>query len=80
MVNGFGNLVTNIPAKGKKKSFKVTLHDLEEELPFYPTYDRAGEEELFLIKGSAKTFELSVKGGSAAKTLNPKMGEKIQIR
>ena len=80
LLDGFGNVVTNIPVKGKKKAYRLLLHDLDQELRFYATYEQAGEEEMFLVKGSAKTFEISIKGESAAKRLNPALGEKVQIK
>jgi S-adenosylmethionine hydrolase len=80
LLDGFGNVVTNIPVKGKKKSYRLILHDFDEELKFYETYEQAGEEEMFLLKGSANTFEVSIKGESAAKKLNPVLGESIQIK
>jgi S-adenosylmethionine hydrolase len=43
----------------------VTISSLHFALPLYSTYDNAKEEELFIIVGSANTFEFSVKNKSA---------------
>lgn len=46
---------------------------------FYPTYEQATAEELFLIEGSCGTLEISLQNGSANSTLSAKAGDRIIV-
>jgi len=77
-VDHFGNIVTNIP-KLEKERYSITLKDKVLQATFYPTYSQAPENQLFLIEGSNKTLEISVKNKNASQQLNVKPGQKIKI-
>jgi len=46
---------------------------------FYPNYDMAQNDELFLIEGSCNTLEISLKNGNANDKLRVTAGTKIKI-
>jgi S-adenosylmethionine hydrolase len=46
---------------------------------FYRTYQSAPDNELFLIEGSCRTLEISLKDGNANKRLKLATGERIEI-
>jgi S-adenosylmethionine hydrolase len=46
---------------------------------YYPTYCAAKEGELFLIEGSNKTLEISIKNRNTNSMLGAKAGMKIRI-
>jgi S-adenosylmethionine hydrolase len=48
-------------------------------LNFYPNYDDAKENELFLIEGSCNTLEISLKNGNANNKLHIETGRRIEI-
>ncbi len=81
-IDHFGNIITNIPAKDDVKSeYEVEIDDWHDILHFHHTYADADPNELFLIKGSANTFEISVSNGSAV-SRKPNLfiiGKKIKI-
>jgi S-adenosylmethionine hydrolase len=49
------------------------------QMNFYPIYDVAAENDLFLIEGSCNTLEISLKNDNANKKLNLKPGIRIKI-
>jgi S-adenosylmethionine hydrolase len=77
-IDSFGNIITNIPHSGKD-SYKVHLKSATLKLKFYPNYSAAKDDELFLIEGSNKTLEFSVKNASADKCLRLKVGDRLKI-
>jgi len=77
-IDRFGNVVTNLPPSDQDQ-YRVTVGPHDGMLNFRETYDAAREGELFVIEGSCKTLELSVKNGSANDALKVAVGEKIQI-
>lgn len=77
-IDRFGNIITNLPKQEKDKYF-VAIGKKEYQMRYYPTYETAKEGELFLIEGSSKTLEISVKNGSANEKLHLRAGERIRI-
>ncbi len=77
-IDGFGNIITNI-AKLDKDKYSVHMADKKYVMNFYPNYDSAKDDDLFLIEGSGNTLEISLKNGSADDKLHVKVGEKITI-
>ena len=78
-IDHFGNIITNLSCLPGEKRYAATLGKEKMNLPFYATYAEAKSDELFLIEGSARTLEISVKSGSAKQKLHPKIGEHIRI-
>lgn len=81
-VDRFGNVITNIPVKDERVEYDVEIGQWKKVLHFHPTYADAEPEELFLIKGSAGTFEISVPNASAH-AKQPEVfvvGKKIRIQ
>ncbi len=81
-VDRFGNVITNLPVRQEATEYRVEIEKWKKTLHFHPTYASAELGELFLIKGSAGTFEISVPNGSAF-SRHPDIflvGKKIKIR
>ncbi len=64
-IDHFGNVITNLPVHDEQGQYRVEIGRWKKVLTFHSTYASAKEGELFLIKGSADTFEISVPNGSA---------------
>jgi S-adenosylmethionine hydrolase len=77
-IDRFGNVITNIPKLDKDK-YSVLIAGKKFLMNYYPNYESAKEEELFLIEGSCNTLEISRKNGNANDKLNVKAGAKIAI-
>lgn len=77
-IDNFGNVVTNLPAQDKD-TYLVQYDEKKYTMNFYETYSDAKDNELFLIEGSCKTFEISLKNGNANGILCLKAGQKISI-
>jgi S-adenosylmethionine hydrolase len=77
-IDGFGNIITNL-TNCRKQTYSVITGDKKYQMNFYPTYDAAEENELFLIEGSCNTLEISLKNDNANKKLNLNPGAKIKI-
>lgn len=77
-IDRFGNIITNLPHTNKDK-YSVEITDNQYKMNFYPIYDAANENELFLIEGSCNTLEISLKNGNANKRLHIKPSTKIKI-
>ena len=77
-IDRFGNIITNLPHIGKPK-YTIVLRTQTLQLSFFETYAMAPENELFLIEGSSKTLEISLKNAQAINQLEAQVGEKIQI-
>ncbi|NTV24057.1 MAG: SAM-dependent chlorinase/fluorinase [Nanoarchaeota archaeon] len=78
-IDSFGNIITNLPHIGAESYF-VSSGKFNEHLLFHKTYAEAKENELFLIEGSSKTLELSIKGKDASKVTKLNLGAEIDIR
>lgn len=77
-IDTFGNIVTNLPHIGKQK-YTVTFGKFMQQLSYYETYEAASENVLFLIEGSSKTLEISLKNAKAINQLLVQVGELILI-
>ncbi len=78
-IDRFGNVITNL-AKQEKDKYSVEVGSEEYTMRYYPNYEKAKEEELFLIEGSCRTLEISLKNGIANDKLNLKAGERVSIK
>lgn len=77
-IDQFGNVITNLPSEGKTVC-SVEVQGRHSRMNFYSNYNTAADNELFLIEGSCKTLEISLKNGSANERLNLKTGQRIEI-
>jgi len=77
-IDRFGNIITNLTSS-KKDTYSVHTEGRKYQMNFYPIYNAAAENELFLIEGSCNTLEISLKNDNANKKLNLKPGAKIKI-
>jgi len=80
IIEPYGNIVTNIPKTGNKTTYKVVCGKFEKNLKFYRTFSSAKKGELFVLEGSRKTYEISVREGSAQDITGCKVGDKIGIQ
>lgn len=83
-IDRFGNVITNVPPLPHRRKYAVSLarggkNYFRSELPFYPAYALAPEGVLFLIDGSSRTLEISVKNGSAASRLGAEVADRVSI-
>jgi len=72
-IDRFGNIITNLPAESKQTAAK------QYQMNFHPYYKAAAKSELFLIRGSNNTLEISLKDGDANAQLDLKPGQRITI-
>jgi S-adenosylmethionine hydrolase len=77
-IDRFGNVVTNLPSIGKS-AYSVLVRNREYRMNYYSIYNAAEEDELFLVEGSNKTLEISLKNCSANCRLLLHSGERITI-
>jgi S-adenosylmethionine hydrolase len=77
-IDRFGNIITNLPAESKQIYTVRTAAKLY-QMNFHPYYKAAAENELFLIKGSYNTLEISLKDGDANAQLDLEPGQRITI-
>ena len=77
-IDRFGNVVTNMPAENKE-IYSVKVGEQHWEMGCYRTYRAAPDYELFLVEGSCRTLEISLKNGSANERLKLATGERIEI-
>lgn len=77
-IDRFGNIITNLP-KADKTEYSVKIDEQKYQLNFYPNYDAAKEDELFLVEGSCNTLEISLKNGNANDRLRVRAGARIKI-
>jgi S-adenosylmethionine hydrolase len=77
-IDRFGNIITNLKSS-HKETYSVETADNKYQMKFYPIYDAAAGNELFLIEGSCNTLEISLKNDNANKKLHLKPGTKIKI-
>jgi len=71
-VDHFGNIITNLHKDMIKKSFKVFVN--KKEVPLVKSYGYAKKGELVALFGSEGLLEISIREGSAFKTLlNPEI-------
>ena len=77
-IDRFGNIITNLPSEGKS-TYSVKVQERSCRMCFYCNYETAAENELFLIEGSCKTLEISLKNGNANERFQLETGQRIQI-
>ena len=77
-IDRFGNIITNLP-KADEMEYSVEIDEHDYQFSFYPNYDAAKEDELFLIEGSCNTLEISLKNGNANEKLRVRAGARIKI-
>jgi len=77
-IDSFGNIITNIPKQGKGR-YSVKIGDKIHQMDYRDNYSAAKEGELFLIEGSNRTLEISLKNGSANEKLFAKAGQIVEI-
>jgi len=77
-IDRFGNIITNLPSGGKD-SYSVKIEKEHYEMNFFPNYQAARDDELFLIEGSCNTLEISLKNGSANGKLHLNSAARIEI-
>jgi S-adenosyl-L-methionine hydrolase (adenosine-forming) len=77
-VDQFGNLITNLKPSDVPTPFKM-LAGQKEITSLRQAYGEAAIGEIFVIPGSAGFLEISMRGGSAAATLNLKAGVPIGV-
>lgn len=82
MVDGFGNVVTNIPAGAVASLLspgtRVGLHG--KIVPFAATYGEVEVHRPLVLVGSHDCVEISVNQGSAAETFRLKTGDRVQLK
>ena len=71
-------MITNLPSEGRA-NYLVDVQDYHSRMDFYPNYETVADDELFLIEGSCKTLEISLKNGNANARLHMKTGQRIEI-
>ena len=77
-IDRFGNVITNLPRQNEDK-YSVTIGEKTQTMTYYPNYDAAKDNELFLIEGSSNTLEISLKNGNANAKLAAETGQRITI-
>ncbi|MCH9023038.1 MAG: SAM-dependent chlorinase/fluorinase [Planctomycetes bacterium] len=78
-IDHFGNIITNL-THIDRQSYQLQWKSVERVIPFYETYAQAKADELFVIKGSGETLELSVNGGKAIEKLPVQVGDRMTIK
>lgn len=78
-IDRFGNIVTNLSHIDRQK-YQLQWQSARQEVRFFETYAEAQADELFVIKGSSETLELSVKDGRAIDKLPVRVGDRITIK
>jgi len=77
-IDNFGNIITNLKPLNKS-TYSLKYRNKIIKLNYYDIYNASKENELFLITGSSKTLEISVRNGSAIKKFKAKIDDKIEI-
>ena len=77
-IDRFGNIITNLSHTNKDR-YSVEVANKKYRMNFFPIYDAAKEDELFLMEGSCNTLEISLKNSNANKKLHLNGGTKIKI-
>jgi S-adenosylmethionine hydrolase len=91
-VDYFGNIVTNltlplVPGEQLRPDYLVTIYEVgptsvkftyQGRLKLYRTYAEASTGELFLVEGSSRTLELSLKNGAATSLVQARTGMRVR--
>lgn len=80
-VDGFGNVITNIPQKEvpQAKTIHVRLPSASLKLALGKTYAAAQPKEAIALVGSHGFLEIAVNQASAAQKLHAKAGDKVEV-
>jgi len=77
-IDSFGNIITNILKQGGGP-YSVKIREKIYQMNYRENYSAAKQGELFLIEGSNRTLEISLKNGSANKKLKLESGQILEI-
>jgi hypothetical protein len=77
-IDSFGDIITNIPKQGNGR-YSVKIGEKIYQMNYRENYSAAKQGELFLIEGSNRTLEISLKNGSANEQLFAKAGQIVEI-
>lgn len=78
-IDGFGNVITNIPQAMVKLKLGEMLRFKKQSIPFARTYADAGEGKPVLIIGSHGFLEIAAHKASASQFFNLKAGDRVSI-
>lgn len=76
-IDGFGNLITNIPQDNLKPNQRVIIK--QQLIPWGKTYSDGNEQELIALVGSHGYLEIAVNCGNAQQRLQVAVGEEIIV-
>ena len=77
-IDGFGNLVTDIPAEILPDDGSVDIEVMKHRIKGLSSSYSEGEDQLALV-GSYNTLELSKKNGDIANTLGVQVGDLVSV-
>jgi S-adenosylmethionine hydrolase len=83
-IDGFGNIITNIPAKDFAAfrsglvQIELPLHKLT-QMKFSHTYADAKPQEPLILAGSHTYIEIALNQGSAAQKFGVRVGDKVTV-
>ena len=81
-IDGFGNLITNLPAKflvNAQPARQRAVRYQEMRAPVVSSYSAGHANELIAVAGSLGLVELAIREGSAAWAFNAKRGERVEL-
>lgn len=80
-IDGFGNVITNIPQKdtAQAKTVTVKLPTAQLKLAFVKTYGQAKPKEPLALIGSHGFLEIALNQGSAAKEFGVTAGDRVEV-
>ncbi len=77
-IDRFGNIVTNLPPLDKD-TYTLRLRSIDRTLSWHPYYADGPDDDLFLVTGSSRTLEISLKNGSAVSEISARPGDIVTI-
>jgi S-adenosylmethionine hydrolase len=77
-VDGYGNLVTNLPASSLPDSYVVLMGD--QRIQPQPHYQAVAPGDLLALVGSGGLLEVSARDGSAAEKTGAGRGSRINVQ
>lgn len=77
-IDSFGNIITNIPKQGNAHH-SVKIGKKMYQMNYRDNYSAAKQGELFVIEGSNRTLEISLKNGSANDILHLTTGTPVEM-
>jgi S-adenosylmethionine hydrolase len=80
-IDGYGNVITNIPQTlaTENKFVTIKLGNVLRQVEFKKTYAQAKNNEIVALIGSQGFLELALNQGNAAKRLQAKVGDKLEV-